>query len=97
LTAIASVASFFVSRVDTEVDQRLEALAAEANGTRETAFSRCAARLPSRTPSLRISLFCAELAGARWRALSERGAKCQRPLWASTSAKNPAYRDVHLR
>jgi transaldolase len=91
---IGSVASFFVSRVDTEVDQRLEALAAAANGDERERILALRGKAAIANARLAYRLFCAELAGARWRALSEKGAKCQRPLWASTSAKNPAYRDV---
>jgi transaldolase len=84
---IASVASFFVSRVDSKVDKRLDALATPE-----------AQRLKGR-----IAIANARLAYRRFRELMAepdiarqlaRGARPQRPLWASTSAKNPAYRDV---
>lgn len=91
---VASVASFFVSRVDGEVDQRLEALASEASGEERNRILGMRGKAAIANAKLAYRLFCAELAGARWRALSERGAKCQRPLWASTSTKNPAFRDV---
>lgn len=84
---MASVASFFVSRVDTEVDNRLEALslpeAASLKGQAAIANARLAYRL-----------FTQRFSGARWDDLASHGANVQRPLWASTSTKNPAYRDV---
>jgi transaldolase len=79
---IASVASFFVSRVDTEVDKRL------APG------STLAGRAAVANAKMAYALFQQRFSGARWDALSARGARVQRPLWASTSTKNPAYRDV---
>ncbi|HUF65622.1 MAG TPA: transaldolase [Gemmatimonadaceae bacterium] len=91
---VASVASFFVSRVDGEVDRRLEALASEASGEERNRILGMRGKAAIANAKLAYRLFCAELAGARWRALSERGAQCQRPLWASTSTKNPAFRDV---
>jgi transaldolase len=90
---IASVASFFVSRVDTEVDKRLDALvkagkvdANHADGLRGKAAIANA--------KLAYRLFRESFSGARWQALTAKGAQLQRPLWASTSTKNPAYRDV---
>ncbi|MGK2935184.1 MAG: transaldolase, partial [Gemmatimonadaceae bacterium] len=91
---VASVASFFVSRVDSEVDRRLDVLAAHATGDERDRILAMRGRTAIANAKLAYRLFCAELAGARWRALAERGAKCQRPLWASTSSKNPDYRDV---
>lgn len=87
LSAIASVASFFVSRVDTEVDKRLDKLgtpqAQAMHGKAAVANARLAYQRYEKIFS-----------GARWQALADAGAKPQRPLWASTSTKNPAYRDV---
>jgi transaldolase len=84
LSGIASVASFFVSRVDTEVDQRLEAIGTDAalalRGTAAVAQAQLA-----------YSQFAAAFTGPRWQALVDRGARVQRPLWASTSTKNPDY------
>lgn len=81
---VASVASFFVSRVDTEIDKRLAALG-------DTALQ---GRAAIANAKLAYRLFQREFSSPRWRALSSRGARVQRPLWASTSTKNPAYRDV---
>jgi transaldolase len=81
---IASVASFFVSRVDTSVDKRLEALGrSELAGTAAVANAREAYRH-----------FEAVLASPRWQGLHHGGAHPQRPLWASTGVKNPAYPDT---
>jgi transaldolase len=87
LSSIASVASFFVSRVDTEVDRRLEAIGSdEALGLRGKAAVSQA--------KLAYDLFLSRFSGPRWEALAARGARVQRPLWASTSTKNKAYPDL---
>lgn len=84
VSTIRSVASFFISRVDTEVDQRLERIgtddAAALLGRAAIANARLAYRLYEGT-----------FAGERWAALAAAGAHKQRPLWASTGVKNPAY------
>lgn len=87
LSRVASVASFFISRVDTEVDRRLEAI-----GTPEALELRGKAALAQ--GRLAYRLFQEQFSGARWEALRARGARVQRPLWASTGTKNPAYSDV---
>ncbi len=95
LTGVCSVASFFVSRVDTEVDRRLESLAAQASdpGKAERILAlRGKAALAQ--AKLAYKLFQQRFSGPRWEALAARGAKVQRPLWASTSTKNPAYPDL---
>ena len=93
LSAIASVASFFVSRVDTEAEKRLDALVA-ANPARGEEAKAFRGRVAVANAKLAYALFREKFSGARWEALASRGARVQRPLWASTSAKNPAYRDV---
>jgi transaldolase len=87
LSTVASVASFFVSRVDTEVDRRLDAIGSvEALGLRgKTAVAQA---------QTAYRLFQERFSGPRWEALAARGARVQRPLWASTSTKNPAYVDT---
>lgn len=85
---LASVASFFVSRVDTEVDRRLDAL---GGGTDLRALKGKAAIANAK---LAYQLFLDRFGSARWKALEARGARVQKPLWASTSTKNPEYRDV---
>jgi transaldolase len=87
LATVHSVASFFVSRVDTEVDHRLESLA-----TNPPLDLRGRAAIAQAV--LAFQLFRARFAGERWEQLAARGARVQRPLWASTSTKNPAYPDT---
>ena len=88
LATVHSVASFFVSRVDTEVDDRLDAHRRDASAQTSAAAPR------SRRPSSRTSCFAQRFAGDRWERLAELGAHVQRPLWASTSTKNPTYSDT---
>jgi transaldolase len=94
-STVASVASFFVSRVDTEIDARLESLAARAEG--DDARDRIldlrgrAALAHSR---LAYAMFRERLDSPTWQALAQRGARPQRLLWASTGAKNPTYSDL---
>ncbi|MHB1431526.1 MAG: transaldolase [Streptosporangiaceae bacterium] len=87
LSSVASVASFFVSRVDTEVDRRLDAIGTDAARALRGQAAIANARLA-------YELFEQKFAGPRWQALTDRGARVQRPLWASTSAKDPAYPDT---
>jgi transaldolase len=84
-TRIASVASFFVSRVDTEADKRLD----EVEGHDELK-----GKLAVANAKLAYQRYKEIFAGERWEALADLGATTQRCLWASTSTKNPAYRDV---
>ena len=94
LDRLASVASFFVSRVDTEADKRLDALAASATPDVKKKVERFRGRVAIANAKLAYRLFQEKFAGARWESLAAKGARLQRPLWASTSTKNPAYRDV---
>jgi transaldolase len=87
LASIASVASFFVSRMDTEVDKRLDKL-----GTPEAAALRGKAAIAN--ARLAYQLYEERFATPRWEALRRAGARPQRPLWASTSTKDPAYPDT---
>ncbi len=87
VATIASVASFFVSRVDTEVDGRLDKI-----GTPEAKALRGKAAIAN--ARLAYELFEQRSATPRWAALAARGARPQRPLWASTSTKDPAYPDT---
>ena len=89
LSGVASVASFFISRVDTEVDKRIEAAA--AGDDKLLALRGTAAVAQAR---LAYALFTDRFAGDRWEVLAAKGARVQRPLWASTSTKNPAYPDL---
>lgn len=87
LARVASVASFFISRVDSEVDGRLDAI-----GTPAALALRGKAAVAQ--AKLAYQAFRRTFSGARWEALAARGAVVQRPLWASTSTKNPAYPDT---
>jgi transaldolase len=93
LRGVASVASFFVSRVDGAVDALLDAqVAAGTLGAARAAGLKGKAAVANARQAYR--LFRERFSGPRWEALAARGAQVQRPLWASTSTKNPAYRDV---
>ena len=83
---VASVASFFVSRVDTEVDKRLDAIGGDA--------TRLQGKVAIANAKLAYRHYQEVVGGERWQALEAKGANRQRCLWASTSTKNPAYRDV---
>jgi transaldolase len=87
ISVIASVASFFVSRVDTEVDKRLDKL-----GTDEAHSLKSKAAIAN--ARLAYQLYEEKLDTDRWRALAAKGAKVQRPLWASTSTKDPSLPDT---
>ncbi|MCC7361275.1 MAG: bifunctional transaldolase/phosoglucose isomerase [Anaerolineales bacterium] len=95
---LASVASFFVSRVDTLVDKLLEARI-QAVGGAETEAGRPFAALRGQAAIANAKLaygrFLARFGSERWAALEAKGARKQRPLWASTSTKNPAYPDIY--
>jgi transaldolase len=84
---VRSVASFFVSRVDTETDKRLEAI-----GSEEALALR--GKLAVANARIAYENYKKVFSGGRWEALEAKGALPQRCLWASTSTKNPAYRDV---
>jgi transaldolase len=85
VSKLASVASFFVSRVDTEADKRLDAIGGHDD---------LKGKLGIANARLAYQIFLELSAGDQWKALAAKGATPQRPLWASTSTKNPAYRDV---
>ncbi|HVL83289.1 MAG TPA: transaldolase [Pseudonocardia sp.] len=87
ISRIASVASFFVSRVDTEIDRRLAEI-----GTEEALALRGKAAVAN--SRLAYAAFEETFAGRRWEDLAARGARVQRPLWASTGVKDPAYPDT---
>src|SRR4051812_19210497 len=84
-STVASVASFFVSRVDTEADKRLERLGGH---------DELAGKLAIANAKLAYRNFEQLFSSPEWQELEAKGATRQRPLWASTSTKNPAYRDV---
>jgi transaldolase len=83
---VHSVASFFVSRVDTEADKRLDQIGGDA--------AKLKGKLGIANAKLAYQNYLETFSGARWQALEQKGATKQRCLWASTSTKNPEYRDV---
>jgi transaldolase len=83
---VHSVASFFVSRVDTEADKRLDAIGGDATALK--------GKLAIANAKLAYQNYLEAFSGERWDALEQKGATKQRCLWASTSTKNPEYRDV---
>jgi transaldolase len=87
LSTIRSVASFFVSRVDTEIDKRLDKI-----GSREAAELRGKAGIAN--ARLAYERYEKVIGSDRWKALAAAGANTQRPLWASTGVKDPAYDDT---
>lgn len=93
LHRIASVASFFVSRVDTLIDPQLQAVVSEGGERGERAKARLSTAAIDNA-RLAYEAFEKVFSGPRWDALRAKGARVQRPLWASTSTKNPALRDV---
>jgi transaldolase len=92
LSDVHSVASFFVSRVDTEIDRRLEQLAGGEGGDAAILSLRGQAAVAQAQEA--YAHFTRTFSGPRWEALAAKGARVQRPLWASTSTKNPAYNDL---
>ncbi|GLJ44605.1 hypothetical protein SUGI_0937480 [Cryptomeria japonica] len=87
LSKVTSVASFFVSRVDTLIDKKLEKI-----GTESALLLR--GKAATAQAALAYKLYQEKFSGPRWEALEKRGARKQRVLWASTSVKNPAYPDT---
>lgn len=87
LSSISSVASFFISRVDVEVDRRLTEI-----GTEQALALRGKAAVAQ--GQLAYQRFLETFSGPRWEALAAKGARLQRPLWASTSTKDPSYPDT---
>jgi len=94
LGAVHSVASFFVSRVDIKIDAQLEAKMEAANGEMRRELQGLLGRAAIASSKLAYELFTQLHSGPRWDALRAAGASVQRPLWASTSTKNPSYRDT---
>jgi len=93
VSRVASVASFFVSRVDSAIDPKIDALVAA--GTIDAARAKTLqGKAAIANAKLAYRLAGEKFTGPRWEKLTARGARVQRPLWASTSTKNPAYRDV---
>jgi transaldolase len=92
--SVASVASFFVSRVDTLVDQRLEKALQESTSVERAQISDLLGKTAVANTRLVYQKFKELFSTRQFESLKQRGARVQRPLWASTSTKNPRYRDV---
>ena len=94
IDSVASVASFFVSRVDSEVDKRLNGIAASKPAAEREHVLRLRGKAAIANAKLAYRLFEAKFSGERWERLAAKGARLQRPLWASTGTKNPEYGDT---
>jgi transaldolase/glucose-6-phosphate isomerase len=91
---IASVASFFVSRIDTLVDSKVEEKLKTASGEAKALLQSIEGKIAIANAKLTYEKYQELFSGPRWKALTDKGAQTQRLLWASTSTKNPKYRDV---
>lgn len=95
ISQIASVASFFVSRIDTMIDKQIdEKLKAEKDAKQRELLTSLQGKVAIANAKLTYRKYQEMFSGARWKALEAKGAQTQRLLWASTSTKNPKYRDV---
>jgi transaldolase/glucose-6-phosphate isomerase len=95
LNKMASVASFFISRIDTLVDSKLnDRLKAATEAKEQALLKSLLGKVAIANGKLTYQRYLSIFSGARWNALAAKGAKTQRVLWASTSTKNPNYRDV---
>lgn len=90
----ASVASFFVSRIDTLVDSKIGEQLKTASGEKKELLSSLEGKVAIANAKLTYKKYQELFGGSRWKALAAKGAQTQRLLWASTSTKNPKYRDV---
>ncbi|MBF2037350.1 MAG: transaldolase [Leptolyngbyaceae cyanobacterium T60_A2020_046] len=92
---LASVASFFLSRIDSKVDDRLDAeIAATTDADRQARLANLKGKIAIANAKLAYQEYKKIISSDRWQALAAKGARVQRLLWASTSTKNPAYSDV---
>jgi transaldolase/glucose-6-phosphate isomerase len=91
---IASVASFFVSRIDTLVDSKVDELEKTASGAKKDLLESVRGKIAIANAKLTYKKYQELFGGPRWKALAGKGAQTQRLLWASSSTKNPKYRDV---
>jgi transaldolase len=94
LASIAGVASFFVSRIDTAVDARIDALLPAGDDRQRSLLESCRSQVAIANAKVAYESYHQIFSGARWEALASKGARVQRLLWASTSTKNPKLRDV---
>ena len=94
IAQIASVASFFVSRIDTLIDAKLDEKLQKASGNDTALLENLHGKVAIANAKLTYKKYQELFSGPRWKALADKGAQTQRLLWASTSTKNPKYRDV---
>ena len=94
LPAIASVASFFVSRIDSAIDARIDGMLPTADDAKKALLESCRSKVAIANAKLAYESYHKIFSGPRWDALVAKGARVQRLLWASTSTKNPKLRDV---
>jgi len=95
ISHVASVASFFVSRIDTLIDSQIDAkLKTETDANRRALLTGLQGKVAIANAKLTYHKYQEIYGGPRWKALAAKGAQTQRLLWASTSTKNPKYRDV---
>jgi transaldolase/glucose-6-phosphate isomerase len=94
INQIASVASFFVSRIDSLIDGKIDAMLKTAAGDAKTLLESLHGTIAIANAKLTYKKYQELFGGPRWKALAAKGAQTQRLLWASTSTKNPKYRDV---
>ena len=94
LNKMASVASFFISRIDTLIDSLLNERLKTADASQEALLKSLLGKVAIANGKLTYQAYQRIFSGSRWQALASKGAQTQRVLWASTSTKNPHYRDV---
>lgn len=94
LSSVASVASFFVSRIDSLVDQQIEEKLKTATGDEKTTLENLRGQTAIANAKLAYQIYLEKFSGTRWEKLAAKGAQTQRVLWASTGTKNPEYSDV---
>jgi len=94
VSRVASVASFFVSRIDTLVDSKVDELGKSAGGAKKDLLESVRGKIAIANAKLTYQKYQELFGGPRWKTLAGKGAHTQRLLWASTSTKNPKYRDV---
>ena len=94
LSAVASVASFFVSRIDSLIDAQIEEKSQTASGEDKTLLENLRGKVAVANAKMAYQIYEEIFSGERWEKLEKKGAQTQRVLWASTSTKNPEFRDV---
>jgi transaldolase len=94
ISKIASVASFFLSRIDSNIDSRIDSKLESADGDAKVKLNNIKGKVAIANAKIAYQKYKEIFGSERWQALAAKGAKVQRLLWASTSTKNPAYKDV---